>query len=159
MDHHKNIQGGGLHSGKKTLPPPHSHIYLQNLKKGPWLHDAWFSVVDEKKRDFILKKPAAATHPTSRAKLTEEFLYFDDWGIYIWHMCADFWKQVTTAINRKEKSPLFQLTRWDEDLKKPIFYVKNSKDFIYFYNRLSSKQKVWDSVNERRNEELTGLDI
>jgi len=37
-----------------------------------------FSVVDEKKRDFILKKPAAATHPTSRAKLTEEFLYFDD---------------------------------------------------------------------------------
>jgi len=48
------------------------------LKKDLGKHDACFSVVDEKKRDFILKKPAAATHPTSRAKLTEEFLYFDD---------------------------------------------------------------------------------
>jgi len=77
MDHHKNIQGGGLHSGKKTQPS-HSHIYLQKLKKDLGKHDACFSVVDEKKRDFILKKPAAATHPTSRAKLKEEFLYFDD---------------------------------------------------------------------------------
>jgi len=52
MDHHKNIQGGGLHSGKKTLLPPHSHIYLQKLKKDLGKHCACFSVVDEKKQRF-----------------------------------------------------------------------------------------------------------
>jgi len=76
MDHHKNIQGGGATFREKDPCLRTRTFTYRSWKKDLGKHDACFSVVDEK--NFILKKPAAATHPTSRAKLTEEFLYFDD---------------------------------------------------------------------------------
>jgi len=103
----------------------------------------------KKKRDFILKKPAAATHPTSRAKLAEVFILWWLRNLYMTN-ARRFLKASNNSDQSQRKITAVPIDKMRWRFKKPIFYVKNSKDFIYFYNRLSSKQKVWDSVNEKK---------
>ena len=113
------------------------------------------------KQDFSLEAFILTT--TLLPPILTRVLYFDDW-----RKCINerrYWKASAAVIRqRKEKSLLvpikcFQI-EWrfskKEDLKN---YIICEKSWILYIFIIDSRQsQVWDSVNERRNAELTGLD-